>query len=100
MKLLVAVILSIGLLSGCSQKSPELPQPTVVHPSWPDQIKPWNGHWTIVEVDGRPFVGMPYSDSQEFRIWLNDVLRYTKDANGMICYYRSELKEPKCVNSR
>lgn len=99
MKRLAAAVLTIGLLAGCSSGVPELPQQQTLHPSWPDQIKPWNGKWTIVEVDGKAFVGMPWEESQEFRIWLNDVLRYTKDANGMICYYRSELKEPKCLNT-
>lgn len=97
MKYLLAAVLTIGLLSGCSQKVPEVHQTPILHPSWPDPIKPWTGKWQVVEVDGRPFVGMPFSESQDFRIWLNDVLRYTKDANSMICYYRTDLKEPKCT---
>ena len=39
---------------------------------------------------------MPFEDSQEFRIWLNDVKRYVHDQKTMICYYRQELKEDKC----
>ncbi|AHY25471.1 hypothetical protein PS2_232 [Serratia phage PS2] len=83
------------LLAGCA--APQEP----VHrldPSWPDPIESYKAEWKVIVIDGQPFVGMPYNESQELRIWLDDVKRYIKDANGMICYYRSTLKEPRCEN--
>ncbi|BBC78291.1 Rz-like spanin [Escherichia phage EcS1] len=91
----LAICLSIFLV-GCSQSVPELQPVQRVDPSWPDPIKPWTGQWQVKVIDGVAFVGMPYNESQEFRVWLNDVNRYVKDANGVICYYRAPLKEVKC----
>lgn len=95
---LSAVILSIGLLVGCSTKPLEVKKETV-HPNWPAQIKSYDEaklSWQVKVIDGKAWVGMPFEDSQEFRIWLNDVKRYVHDQKTMICYYRQELKEDKC----
>ncbi|AUV63357.1 hypothetical protein Sf25_gp77 [Shigella phage Sf25] len=92
------VILSIGLLVGCSTKPLEVKKETV-HPNWPVQIKSYDEaklSWQVKVIDGKAWVGMPFEDSQEFRIWLNDVKRYVHDQKTMICYYRQELKEDKC----
>uniref|UniRef100_A0AB39AKV7 Rz-like spanin n=1 Tax=Salmonella phage vB_SenS_Jbel TaxID=3236639 RepID=A0AB39AKV7_9CAUD len=95
---LSAVILSIGLLVGCSTKPLEVKK-EIVHPNWPVQIKSYDEaklSWQVKVIDGKAWVGMPFEDSQEFRIWLNDVKRYVHDQKTMICYYRQELKEDKC----
>lgn len=84
------------LLSACAGTPKEIPHR--IDPSWPDQIQSYKAEWKVIIVDGQPFVGMPFEDSQEFRIWLDDVKRYVKDANSMICYYRNTLKEPRCEN--
>lgn len=94
MKRSLLVMGIISLLAGCSSSAPDVP---VLHPEWPDPIQKWEGHWEVKVIDGKAWVGMPFEESQEYRIWMNDILRYTKDANGMICYYRSDLKEPRCV---
>ncbi|ARW57648.1 Rz-like spanin [Serratia phage CHI14] len=92
----LAICLSIFMV-GCSQSVPVTPHEIVrVDPSWPDPIKTWQGKWQVKMIDGIAFVGMPYNESQDFRVWLNDVNRYIKDANGVICYYRAPLKEPRC----
>lgn len=97
MKLLAAAVCIIIGLTGCSGTVPVKPvEPTRVDPSWPEPIAKWDGKWQVVIIDGKAWVGMPYEESQEFRVWLNDVSRYVQDANGMICYYRAPLKEPKC----
>ena len=97
MKSKLLVVCLISLLFGCAQRAPEVSDTKPVHPSWPDKIKPWEGHWEVKVIDSKAWVGMSFEDSQEFRIWLNDVSRYVKDANGMICYYRSDLKEQRCM---
>ncbi|AHV82923.1 hypothetical protein PhAPEC2_214 [Escherichia phage vB_EcoM_PhAPEC2] len=92
---LTAVVLSIGILAGCAQDVPLSPKETL-HPSWPESIVEYNQKWQVKVIDGNPWVGMPFEDSQEFRIWLNDVKRYVHDQKTMLCYYRSGLKEEKC----
>jgi type IV pilus biogenesis protein CpaD/CtpE len=88
-------VLTVVLMTGCTSPSPDVT--THVHPSWPDPISKYDGKWQVKVIDGKPWVGMEFGDSQEFRVWLNDVSRYIKDANGMICYYRKDLKEPRCI---
>ncbi|UYE94937.1 hypothetical protein [Escherichia phage vB_EcoM-pJBB] len=92
---LTAVVLSIGLLVGCTQDVLVSPKETL-HPSWPTPISEYNQKWQVKVINGNPWVGMPFEDSQEFRIWLNDVKRYVHDQKTMLCYYRSGLKEEKC----
>lgn len=92
---LTAVVLSISILAGCAQDVPLSPKETL-HPLWPESIVEYNQKWQVKVIDGNPWVGMPFEDSQEFRIWLNDVKRYVHDQKTMICYYRSGLKEEKC----
>ncbi|QFR56174.1 putative O-spanin [Serratia phage Muldoon] len=81
-------------LAGCATSEP----PHRLDPTWPDPIASYKAEWKVFVIDGQAYVGMPFDESQEFRIWLDDVKRYVKDANGMICYYRSSLKEPRCEN--
>lgn len=93
--ILLAVCLSLGLV-GCTQAPPQVHEQVRVDPNWPDSIKAWDLKWQVKVIDGKSWVGMPYEDSQEMRVWLNDVFRYIQDSNSMICYYRIELHEPKC----
>ncbi|AWD91978.1 Rz-like spanin [Enterobacteria phage vB_EcoM_IME341] len=92
---LSVVVLSIGMLVGCAQDIPVVPKQQL-HPSWPQPIAEHNVKWQVKVIDGKAWVGMPFEDSQEHRIWLNDVKRYVQDQKSMLCYYRSGLKEEKC----
>ncbi|AHJ86809.1 outer membrane lipoprotein [Salmonella phage STP4-a] len=89
------LIVSMALLIGCASKPEAVPKP-LIHPSWPEPISAWNGNWEVKVIDGEAWVGMPFAESQEMRIWLNDVSRYVKDANATICYYRKDLNEERC----
>lgn len=91
-----AICLSV-LLAGCSQALPGPTKVEKIHPSWPDPIKAYDGKWQVKVIDGKAWVGMPFEESQKYRSWLDDVGRYVHDSNDVICYYRSELKEPKCI---
>ena len=91
-------LLLIGaiLLTGCTAiKDPVIQQKS--DPSWPDQISTYNSHWQVKVIDGQAFVGMPFDQSQDFMVWMNDIKRYIADDNSMLCYYRSHLNEPRCA---
>jgi hypothetical protein len=92
---LTAVMLSIGLLVGCAQDLPVV-QKEQIHPSWPEPIAQYEANWQVKVIDGKAWVGMPFEESQELRIWLNDVKRYVHDQKSVICYYRIPLKEERC----
>lgn len=97
MKLALSAVCLSVLLSGCSQALPEPHPPITIHPSWPDPIKTYDGKWEVKVIDGKAWVGMPFQESQKYRSWMDDIGRYVHDSNGVICYYRSELKEPRCL---
>ncbi|QPI13889.1 outer membrane lipoprotein Rz1 [Serratia phage 4S] len=89
MKYLIGLVL---LLTACAPKV----DTHAVDPSWPAPIMPYQAKWEVHVINGVPFVGMPFDESQKFRIFMDDTVRYVKDANDVICYYRSHLEEPKC----
>lgn len=97
MNLKVAVICLSVLVTGCSQTLPEPTKVEKIHPSWPDPIKAYDGKWQVKVIDGKAWVGMPFEESQKYRSWMDDISRYVHDSNDVICYYRTELKESKCV---
>lgn len=92
---IATAILSIGLLIGCAQKTSDVPKEQL-HPQWPESIAQYEAQWQVKVIDGKPWVGMPFEESQELRIWLNDVKRYVHDQKSVICYYRIPLKEERC----
>lgn len=94
-RLIAAVCLSLTLV-GCSQALPEVKPAPRVDATWPDPIKEYQAEWQVREIDGQKWVGMPFVEFQDFRIWTNDILRYVQQSNNVICYYRSPLKETKC----
>ena len=88
------LILLAALLSGCAA---DTPKPTEhLDPSWPTPIQSYSTEWKVIVKDGSAYMALPYGESQEFRIWLEDIKRYVQDQNGMICYYRKDLREEKC----
>lgn len=99
------VILALSLLlSGCmwNDKPTDATQPrtTIVHPSWPVTVQPYRFDWRVVVInDEEVLVGLSYDQSLDFRLFLEDVKRYMGESNRVICYYREELKESRCVDT-
>ena len=63
---LSAVILSIGLLVGCSTKPREVKKETV-HPNWPVQIKSYDEaklSWQVKVIDGKEILGQRAENNQ------------------------------------
>lgn len=91
------MILLFALLTGCSTATQDKPAPTIVHPERPAPIHEFSTEWTVVDIKGQPHLALPWADSQKLRIWLEDIKRYVQQSNVMLCYYRTDLKEPQCV---
>lgn len=90
---LVITALLVGCVSAPRERQIETPK---IHPSWPAPIRPFQTTWTVIDVSGTTMVAIPYKESQDLRIWLEDIKRYMIQANNLICYYRSDLNELKC----
>ena len=94
MKSKLLAISLCAILVGCQQAPTKTIQ---VDPEWPSSVGALSASWKVVNINGEPWVGMPFEDFQiKFRPWMNDITRYIADQKSMICYYRAPLKEPKC----
>lgn len=85
---LLSLILPVTL-TGCAVK-PHL------HPTLPSEVKPVNIEWRVDSEEGKARVSMSWEDSQKFRVWMEDVKRYTLETREVVCYYRRELNEGRC----
>lgn len=69
---------------------------TMIHPPLPEPIDPIPIEWRVDAEDGKARVSLSWEDSQKFKIWLEDVKRYTLESKVLMCYYRQELDEDRC----
>lgn len=82
-------------LFGCSPIQPK--QETIIHPEWPKPIQPYSFDWKVVVIDNKTaIIGLDYDQSLEFRLFLEDYKRYTKESNEIICFYRKSLNDKRC----
>lgn len=92
-------VLGLSLvLSGCFFNKPQMIQPTdvTIHPDWPAPVSPYRFDWVVI-VDGeKVLVGLDYNQSLDFRVFLEDMNRYIRESNSIICSYREDLKEKRC----
>jgi hypothetical protein len=61
---------------------------------------PYNFDWKVILQDEKVYVGLEYDQSVEFRVFLEDMRRYIKESNGVICFYRDDVKEPRCYQQK
>lgn len=90
------ILLSFIFLSACVHTPVTPPQKTIIHPSWPTPVSPYKFDWMVVVDEDKPIVGLEYNQSVDFRLFMEDMKRYIKEQNQIICYYRPELKESRC----
>ena len=97
-KKLILVAL-LGIMVGC-QNTVYTNRDTINDPTWPKPIENRNFETKVVTTkQDEIIVGMSYEDNIEYRIWQEDILRYIKDQQAMICFYRKNLVEPQCPES-
>jgi len=112
MSKIVLGFLLVIILSGCaSQPNP----PTDVrfsqpfsHPELPNPVQPYKFDFYVVTEDNveefinqpKVFVAIEYQQTLDFRQFLEDMKRFMLEANGVICYYRVDLKEQFCENQQ
>lgn len=99
MRKLYSLIFVTLFLVGCASKPVLIPtEPKrIIHPELPSPVNPYKFDWRVVVIDERTvIVGLDYDDSIDFKIFLEDVKRYMKETNVILCSYRRELNEPRC----
>lgn len=96
MKIILASI--VLLLTACT--TTQVQQHNKQDISWPDPIQPLNVKWIVKQdQDHTVYIAQTVEDSANTRIWLNDILRYTKDLQQMVCYYKTN-PDPKCTKTK
>lgn len=78
-------ILPVILLAGCSLTQPRVDKPEV---PLPEPYKACAVKPQVIIHEGIPYVGYTYSESVEKAICEENLLRYIKDLNKVLCYYR------------
>lgn len=93
----IILALSFIFLVACGHNQPQTrPQETIIHPVWPNSVSSYKFNWVVVVDGNNPIVGLEYNQSVEFRLFMEDMKRYIKEQNEMLCYYRDKLKESRC----
>jgi hypothetical protein len=94
-KALVLIFTLTLTACGTTTQIVEAPK-TINHPEWPTPVMPYKFDWKVITVDDEVYVGLEYNQSVEFRVFMEDIKRYIKESNGMICFYRTDLLEQRC----
>lgn len=86
------------MLAGCwnTKEQVEPPRDTLVHPAYPSPVQPYTFNWVVVPLEKEVIVGLEYNQSLEFRLFLEDMKRYIREQNEMLCFYRHEIEDPRC----
>jgi len=99
MKKLLMASIFCAMLVGCGHdpvKSPE-PQSVISHPALPAPVGKYNLHWKVIPQDDHVYVALTYDESLQLKTMIEDLLRYTREANSVMCSYRRDLKETRCI---
>lgn len=93
----IILTLSFLFLVACVHNPPiQQPKEIIIHPTLPNSISSYRFDWVVVVDQDKPIVGLEYNQSIDFRLFMEDMKRYIKEQNEIICYYRVDLKESRC----
>lgn len=76
---------------GCATE----PEP-LSHPALPAPISPYTFHWKVIPLEDHVYVGLRYDESLRLKVLMEDMTRYMRDSNAVMCFYRKELNEIRC----
>jgi len=74
----------------------------IKHEKWPDGIKPFmeDKLETVIYEEGgitKDITGFKFDNQIFFKLWLQDQERYRKELEQLLCDYRQELEEKRCI---
>ena len=100
MSRIILVLTLTIFLSGCGILSfftnDDVETDVVVHPELPRPVQNQNTDWIIIEDDEAIFVAAPYQQFLNHLESEEDKLRYIRQINKTVCFYRTELEEEFC----
>lgn len=100
MRKLIYALFTALILTGCAATPPKIvTEPKrIIHPELPAPVSDYKFDWQVVVIDDTHVViGLEYDQSIDFKIFLEEIKRYIGESNVILCSYRKDLKEPRCV---
>ena len=88
------LLASVLLLCGCSSVPVKEP---VYHPPMPEAVKSVGVDWKVENRDNKAYVMLSWEDSQKLRVYFEDIKRYLLETKAILCYYRKDLNEERCL---
>lgn len=85
------------MMMGCASKPVVEPSAVITHPALPTPVGKYNLHWKVIPRDDAVYVALTYDESLQLKLMIEDLLRYTKESNSIMCSYRRDLKEARCL---
>lgn len=99
MRHIVTMMIVISLLYGCStppKKEIVVDQIPTLHPSLPEPVVPRKVKFEVVSEGDQSYVRMDLNNYKRLGIYMEDMLRYIRNTNGVVCHYRHDLNEDFC----
>lgn len=93
----LTVLPLIAILLGCSPKVVEVPSEPI-HVSWPSPLEKCEYKFSFKAQDDKPVVVLPYSEWVKLTSCREREVNYILNLSSMVCYYRTDLKETRCLN--
>lgn len=90
------IVLCSILFLGCSWFSDDVVidnSDTITHPQEPRPVTIGSYAWMVEEVDGKIYIGLTYDQFIDYMKDQEDVLRYIKESNAIICFYKTHFDE-------
>lgn len=85
------------MMMGCASKPIVEPSATISHPALPGPVGKYNLHWKVIPQKDFVYVALTYDESLQLKLMIEDLLRYSRESNTVMCSYRRELAEPRCL---
>ena len=92
--LVIVTLPGCGILSFFTNEETETE--VLVHPELPRPVQNQTTDWIIIENEEGVFVAAPYQQFLNHLEGQEDILRYIRQINSTVCYYRKELEEEFC----
>ena len=96
-KKLLFVLAACVMLTGCPGTFPTAPPANLSHPALPGPVGKYNLHWKVIPQKDFVYVALTYDESLQLKLMIEDLLRYSRESNSVMCYYRRELAESRCL---
>jgi hypothetical protein len=96
-KKLLWVLAACVMLTGCPGTLPVAPPATISHPALPSPVGKYKLKWKVIPQGDHVYVALTYDESLQLKLMIEDLLRYSRESNSVMCYYRRELAEPRCL---